>query len=211
MKGHDLMNTSPTFIRKRKAVKLITVLLLLSLLFSELPAGIMVTFAASNATCSQKYTVQSGDTLIKIAAQYKVNWLDIAEINNLKAPYTIYIGQYLCIPSNGATSGVKNTSSSATSTNKGKAPYFTASRIERNKLVIETNNFPKNSFYYVKVRSGSGPLSEQWTKVNMLRTRKESSATYMFNLPNQFREHSTLVICLKNVVTDAVFCKSARR
>lgn len=43
------------------------------------------------------YTVQSGDTLSGIAAQYGLNWYSIAQKNNLSAPYTIYVGQRLAL------------------------------------------------------------------------------------------------------------------
>jgi LysM repeat protein len=210
-KGDYEMKTSPKFMRTGKYVKIITFILMLSLFANGLPSGIAVASVLSDATCSQKYTVQSGDTLIKIATQYKVNWLDIAKINNLKAPYTIYIGQILCIPTTGASIVGKNTNGGITTTSRGKAPDFSATRIDRNKLIIQTANFPQNSFYYVKVRSGSGVLSDHWTKISMLRTRKDSSASYIFNLPNEFRKHSTVVVCLKNAVTDGVICRSARR
>lgn len=205
------MKTSISLTKTNKVVKTILVGLILIILASGLPAGTIVASAASNATCAQKYTVQSGDTLSKIAAQYKIDWLDLAKSNNLDSPYTIYIGQTLCIPSSGTDSGVKNTSSTPAVKNKAKAAIFTATRIERNKLIIETENFPKNSFYYVKIRSGSGALSEHWTKIGMLRTKKDSSASYMFNLPNDFRKHSAVKVCLKNAVTDVVICRRAIR
>lgn len=43
------------------------------------------------------YTVKSGDTLSGIAAQYGLNWRNIAQKNNLSAPYTIYVGQRLTL------------------------------------------------------------------------------------------------------------------
>ena len=43
------------------------------------------------------YTVKKGDTLSKIGAKLGVNWQNIAKLNNIKAPYTIYVGQKLKI------------------------------------------------------------------------------------------------------------------
>ena len=43
------------------------------------------------------YTVKKGDTLSKIGAKLGVKWQDIAKLNNIKAPYTIYVGQKLKI------------------------------------------------------------------------------------------------------------------
>lgn len=41
------------------------------------------------------YTVKSGDTLSGIGAKLKMDWKKIAELNGIKSPYTIYIGQKL--------------------------------------------------------------------------------------------------------------------
>lgn len=58
--------------------------------------------------CAQDtYTVQSGDTLSKIGEKTGVAWKTIAELNGLKSPYTITIGQVLKL--------TKNTSSTASS------------------------------------------------------------------------------------------------
>jgi len=45
------------------------------------------------------YTVQKGDYLRKIAKKFGVNWLNIANVNGIKAPsYIVYKGQVLKIP-----------------------------------------------------------------------------------------------------------------
>lgn len=41
------------------------------------------------------YIVLAGDTLTGIAAKLGVDWEEIARLNNLHSPYTIYIGQNL--------------------------------------------------------------------------------------------------------------------
>ena len=43
------------------------------------------------------YTVKSGDTLSEIAQRYKINQINIITDNNLKAPYTLLVGQCLII------------------------------------------------------------------------------------------------------------------
>ena len=45
----------------------------------------------------QYYTVKKGDTLSKIGAKLGIKWQDIAALNNIKAPYTIYVNQKLRI------------------------------------------------------------------------------------------------------------------
>lgn len=49
--------------------------------------------AASNATT--ECIVESGDTLSSIGAQFNVPWTQIASLNKIAAPYTIYPGQVL--------------------------------------------------------------------------------------------------------------------
>lgn len=44
------------------------------------------------------YTVKAGDTLSKIGKQLNMDWKEIAELNKLKSPYTIRVGQVLKIP-----------------------------------------------------------------------------------------------------------------
>jgi hypothetical protein len=44
------------------------------------------------------YVVLAGDTISGIAASLGIDWEDLARINNIHSPYTIYIGQYLLLP-----------------------------------------------------------------------------------------------------------------
>ena len=56
------------------------------------------------ATPGFVYTVQAGDNLSGIAAQFDVDWRDIAVVNNIAAPnYNIFRGQKLVIPGVTAT------------------------------------------------------------------------------------------------------------
>lgn len=48
------------------------------------------------------YTVQSGDHLMKIARQLELDWVEIAELNNLVWPYLLYPGQQLKLPGGSA-------------------------------------------------------------------------------------------------------------
>jgi nucleoid-associated protein YgaU len=44
------------------------------------------------------YTVQKGDTLFNIAQNNNINWVIIATLNDLKAPYTLKPGTVIQIP-----------------------------------------------------------------------------------------------------------------
>lgn len=64
---------------------------------------------SKSADTTITYTVKSGDTLSKIGTSLKVKWEDIANLNGIKSPYTIKVGQVLKIPSTTtSTSSGKN-------------------------------------------------------------------------------------------------------
>jgi nucleoid-associated protein YgaU len=60
---------------------------------------------STSSGTSEKYTVQSGDTLMGISRKFfngdSQYWDEIADLNDLKAPYTIYPGQELKLPKEG--------------------------------------------------------------------------------------------------------------
>ncbi|WP_242364070.1 LysM peptidoglycan-binding domain-containing protein [Limosilactobacillus antri] len=58
-------------------------------------SGQATSYQAPAAAARGGYTVQSGDSLSAIAAQYGLDWRTLAQRNNLQAPYTIYVGQRL--------------------------------------------------------------------------------------------------------------------
>lgn len=73
-----------------KRATIISILLLI-LLISVFPA------TAQSATTSTTYTVQSGDTLRKIATRFNTTWEEIARLNNITNPNLIYVGQVLTV------------------------------------------------------------------------------------------------------------------
>lgn len=54
----------------------------------------------TTTTSAATYTVKSGDTLSKIAAQYGTTYESLATVNNISNPNNIYVGQVLNIQSN---------------------------------------------------------------------------------------------------------------
>lgn len=45
------------------------------------------------------YEIKKGDTLFNLSQKYSVSWQTLAELNNLKEPFTLKIHQKLKIPS----------------------------------------------------------------------------------------------------------------
>jgi len=63
------------------------------------------------------YTVRSGDTLSGIAMRYGLNYLSVADMNDIAAPYRIYVGQSLRLKKGGAGS-TRSTSTRALTNNE---------------------------------------------------------------------------------------------
>jgi flagellum-specific peptidoglycan hydrolase FlgJ len=53
------------------------------------------------------YTIQKGDTLSGIGKKLQLDWLELAKLNNLKPPYTIYPGHELKTPIKKQEGGAK--------------------------------------------------------------------------------------------------------
>jgi peptidoglycan endopeptidase LytE len=49
----------------------------------------------------QIYTVQQGDHLMRIARAFDMDWMEIADLNDLVSPYTLTPGQQLLLPGTG--------------------------------------------------------------------------------------------------------------
>lgn len=194
---------------RRLAAGTISALLVLAFLFSALPqAAIAAPPAADDASCAKNYTVVAGDTLSAISAKYDVSVAEIATANNLKEPYTLSVGQELCIPGAAAATSTATSESSGSSstTSSGKGPSMTLSVDESGMLTIVTKNFPTKSNYYVKVApSGRGNL--KYSKIGFLRTKKEGAVSKIFKLPKDFRKVPALSVCVKNARTDDQLCQ----
>lgn len=54
--------------------------------------------ATQEAVSGETYTVKSGDTLYGIANRLDILWKDLAELNGIKEPYTLSVGQELKLP-----------------------------------------------------------------------------------------------------------------
>lgn len=52
----------------------------------------------SSDTDGESYTVQSGDFLVRLAEEFGTTWQELAQLNSIRYPYTIFPGQVLQIP-----------------------------------------------------------------------------------------------------------------
>ena len=191
------MITHLKFYPRGIATKLFAIFLIMAFVLGSLPQA---SLAATEASCQATYTVKSGDYLTKIADAYDVTWSALAEANDLKSPYVIYVGQKLCIPGK-STSG----STGSTTGSSGKAS-FTAVK-SGSSLVITTTNFPTKASYYVKVDDPRDRKIE-WHKIGTLNTGKDTSVKESFKLPDDIKNASSFLVCLKNLHNDAQICNN---
>ena len=54
--------------------------------------------STSNKTSNEIYTVKPGDTLFGIGLDLKIDWKELAELNNIEPPYALKSGQELKLP-----------------------------------------------------------------------------------------------------------------
>lgn len=184
----------------------VIVMLVLAFMISALP---QVAFAADDATCTKSYTVVSGDTLSTIAAKYSTTVAKLAADNNLKEPYSLYVGQQLCVSAAAAATSTETSSSSgsSSSTSSSKDPNMTLS-VTKGFLTIKTANFPTKSNFYVKISPNARRESSSYTKIGLLKTKKEASVTKTFKLPKDFNHVASISVCVKNAMTDDTLCQS---
>jgi hypothetical protein len=168
----------------------------LLLLVAVLVAGLAQTQAARAQTCAKNYTVVSGDTISGIADANKVTVQELAAANNLKEPYTIYVGQVLCIP------GTPTTTTTGTTTTKSTKPSFTVERTALSIVTVSISNYPGRTIYWVKV-VGEGNTY----KIGRVRTDKAGSANAVFRLPRALFWSDDFTVCLKNPLSNGVLCK----
>ncbi len=177
---------------------------LLILIFVSAPLAAPVSAASSEFSCVQYYTVGQKDTLNSIAKKFSVKFNDLVQANKLKEPYTIFVGQDLCIPKSSKIGAVGTGSSGAT-----PALSFTVTHNKKG-FVIRTSNFPEKSNFLVKVDNLATPAVE-WVKAGRLVTKKDGSASFAYVLPNDLLSANFLHICLKNQRTDDLFCQYSVR
>lgn len=186
---------------KAGVARLVSILLIAALLAGALPQVVLAAPAPSvTVTCSKYHNVASGDTLSSISVTYDVSIADLASANNLVEPYTLVIGQRLCIP--GAATTTTGTSTSSSTSNKAS---WSVDRVG-NFLVISASNFPTKANYYVKIKKGNLSTNRPWVKLGIFRTKKNTSVERAFRLPKSFTEPAMLTVCLKNAKTDALSC-----
>ena len=116
------------------------VLMALSLVIASLPRSVSAAPPTAKEECNFFHAVRRGDTLRKIESRYGYSAAQIVARNDLKKPYTIYVGQNLCIPSKVK----KNVPDVASKYTNKPAVFFTAGRDGKD-ILVYTYNYPKTT------------------------------------------------------------------
>ena len=183
--------------------RVLAILLALSLLASAMPALAAPAAKIDWDDCYWTYEVKRGDNLRSISNKFGINAGSIVENTELEPPYTIYVGQRLCIPKK----NMKNPPSVSSSRRNAFAVYFTAGR-SGNDILVYTYNYPKTS---VLVK-GENAGKSGWKLVDIARINIASAGnrkTWRFRLPSELRVPK-LLICLKDNRTGYLQCVAPR-
>lgn len=171
---------------------LLAAFLILTLVVSALPTSL-----ASAVTCKFKHKVQEGETLIYIGNLYSVDWVKIADANNLNPPYTVTAGQVLCIPEG------EKPANTTSSTNKETKNATLQAVPGMNEILVSVENFPPKVSYYIRIFPSSKPVSY---RIGHFTTNKEGDFTDWFPVPYFIARSPQMTLCVKNVYTDKSSC-----
>jgi LysM repeat protein len=183
--------------------RILGILLALSLLASTMPALAAPTAKIDWEDCWYTYEVKRGDNLRSISNKFGINVGSIVDETEMDPPYTIYVGQRLCIPKK----NIKNAPNVSTSRRNAYAVYFTAGR-SGNDILVYTYNYPKTT---VLVK-GENAGNSSWKLVDIGKINIAAAGNrkvWRFRLPSELRVKK-LLICLKDRRTGYLQCVSPR-
>lgn len=171
--------------------------LVFSMLAAMLPQQASAAPTKATPSCGPLYFVRQGDTLAKIGNKFDVTAFTIADGNDLPSPYTIYVGQRLCIPEKDKSGKLAAKYANA------QAAYFTA-WFWTGGINVQPRNYPKTTVW-VK-GDDAGDTSRLFFKIGRLNTKNTGNTTVHFNLPADLKKAKSLTICLKDITSDYNQC-----
>lgn len=150
---------------------------------------------AQAASCQYYHTVKRGQSLSSIGAWYGVSWKSIAEANGIKAPWTIYTGQVLCIPYGGKYNN--NYSYVSYSPTWKDWTFSVIGVVEDTSVTIQTAHFPDNMLYSAEIGCPNCGLAA--VKVADVDSDAGGSFRKVFAIPAAFAGVSSLWVRLTQV------------
>lgn len=116
--------------------------------------------ATRYATPPDYYTVRSGDTLSGISARYGLNYIKVAQMNNIAPPYNIYVSQSLRLK--GSNSGYTSTqplTNNADQIKRQPAPTTAPSNVNHPAVVTGASTAASGLRW---IRPSQGPVIENF-------------------------------------------------
>ena len=149
--------------------------------------------AATDPYCSEYYTVKSGDNLRKIADKFGITLNRLARSNDVPKSYRPTTGEQLCIPS--LVAFAASTSWSAT--------------YDGTKITITGDGFKKN--YPMVLRARQNDSQRLITVARGITSDKNGDLSKSFKVSKELTDKASLIVCLKDGVTDGLTCKQVWR
>lgn len=161
--------------------------------------------AQAAVTCRTYHLVRESDTTPFIAHTYGLKWHEIAQANDMKPADKLTVGQSLCIPTaeEEESAGRKLTVRPSTDKNAG-----IQLSVSGNRIILTLSNFSKEHMYRVKVRDVS-LAAGGWSKLAVITIEKNKTRTFRYKVPEDLEDVSILNVCLKDMVTDELTCRTA--
>lgn len=169
----------------RFTLGLVCALLIMTFFAAALPQQALA--AAPQATCAETYHVKEGETIYRIARKFKLPAVRIAKANNLSSPYTLKVGQSLCIPE--AVDPNINVTFTANMTGTG--------------LGVNASGLRKEVVFYVRVREND---TSSFVKVGSVKSDRTGKVDARLQLPKDLQNKTFLTVCLKNAFNDQIVC-----
>lgn len=178
----------------------LNILAVAALLITLFPARVSAASLAKSK-CSTTYEVKRGDTLNRIGSLFGKGTNQIAYVNNWVKPYTIYVGQRICIPSESKSDLPKL---EAKYTNK-LAVYFAAGRMKGDEMVVYTYNYPSTTVQ-VKIANANDSSRKFYVVGSINIAAVGNRKAWSFKLPLALQRAGNLYVCLKDMTTSHLQC-----
>ena len=177
-----MLLAQPQYVKKMSKIwiniALMSVAITSTLLFTGCASKPQINNPVRYANAPEYYTVRSGDTLSGIAGRYGLSYLSVAEMNDIAAPYRIYINQSLRLKKSGSMANNRSTTQALTNTEP---------KIQRQSINIPTNTTNQTNTAAIAAKPVAPPITA--VQSTRLRWVKPSNGVVLenYNLANNIK------------------------